>query len=122
LKHVNGFTRAILCGFLALSLASASAGSHRLPSAAVQPWPVAVMTSAVDLASLVGVNRVAWPVSCSAVAFTLRDGEKTNVLKTLLGEDIEAFTVAGTRLTEALDELNTLKRSSNLLKKLLRKR
>lgn len=53
MKHVNGFTRAILCGFLALSLASASAGSHRLPNAAIQPWPVAVMPSATDLASLV---------------------------------------------------------------------
>ena len=95
MKHVNGFTRAILCGFLALSLASASAGSHRLPSAAIQPWPVAVMPSAGDLASLVGVNRVAWPVSCSAIAFTLGEGEKTNVLRALLGEDVEPFTVAG---------------------------
>ncbi len=95
MKHVNGFTRAILCGFLALSLASASAGSHRLPSAAIQPWPVAVMTSAVDLASLVGVNRVAWPVSCSAVAFTLGEGEMTNVLKALLGEDVEPLKIAG---------------------------
>lgn len=95
MKHVNGFTRAILCGFLALSLASARAGSHRLPSAAIQPWPVAVMPSAVDLASLVGVNRVAWPVTCSVFAFTLREGEKTNVLRALLGEDVEPFTVAG---------------------------
>jgi len=94
-KHVNGFTRAFLCGFLALSLASASAGSHRLSSAAIQPWPVAVMPSAVDLESLSIANLVAWPVSCSVFAFTLRDGEKTNVLKALLGEDIEPFTVAG---------------------------
>lgn len=94
MKHVNGFTRAILCGFLALSLASASAGSHRLSSAVIQPWPVAVMTSAVDLASLVGVNRVAWPVSCSAVAFTLGEGEMTNVLKALLGENVEPLMVA----------------------------
>ena len=95
MKHVNGFTRAILCGFLALSLASASAGSHRLPSAVIQPWPVAVMASAVDLASLVGVNRVAWPVSCSAVAFTLGEGEMTNVLKALLGENVEPLKIAG---------------------------
>lgn len=95
MKHVNGFTRAFLCGFLALCLASASAGSHRLSSAVIQPWPVAVMTSAVDLASLVGVNRVAWPVSCSAVAFTLGEGEMTNVLKALLGENVEPLKIAG---------------------------
>ena len=95
MKHVNGFTRAILCGFLALSLASASAGSHRLPSAAIQPWPVAVMPSAVDLESLSIANLVAWPMSCSAVAFTLGEGEMTNVLKALLGEDVETLVVAG---------------------------
>ena len=95
MKLVNGCTRAFLCGFLALSLASASAGSHRLPSASIQPWPVALMPSAVDLASLVGVNRVAWPMSCSAVAFTLGEGEKTNVLRALLGEDVEPLMVAG---------------------------
>lgn len=88
-------TRAFLCGFLALSLASASAGSDRLSSAGIQPWPVAVMPSAMDLASLVASNCVAWPVTCSVVAFTLREGEETNVLKALLGEDIEPFTVAG---------------------------
>ena len=88
-------TKAFLCGFLALSLASASAGSHRLSSAGIQPWPVAVMPSAVDLASLVGVNRVAWPVSCSAVAFTLGEGEMTNVLKALLGENVEPLKIAG---------------------------
>ena len=93
--HVNGFTRAFLCGFLALSLASASAGSHRLPSAAVQPFPVAVMPSAVDLESLSIANLVAWPMSCSAVAFTLGEGEKTNVLKALLGEDVEPLKIAG---------------------------
>ena len=53
------------------------------------------MPSAVDLASLVGVNRVAWPMSCSAVAFTLGEGEKTNVLRALLGEDVEPLMVAG---------------------------
>ena len=95
MKHVNGFTRAILCGFLALSLASASGGSHRLPSAAIQPWPVAVMPSAVDLESLSIANLVAWPVSCTAVAYSLQEGEKTNVLRALLGEDVEPFTVAG---------------------------
>lgn len=95
MKHVNGFTRAILCGFLALSLASASAGSHRLPSAVIQPWPVAVMPSAVDLESLSIANLVAWPMSCSAVAFTLGEGEMTNVLKALLGEDVEPLKIAG---------------------------
>lgn len=95
MKHVNGCTRAFLCGFLALSLASASAGSHRLSSAAVQPWPVSVIPSAVDVASLVGVNRVAWPVSCSAAAYTLHEGEKTNVLRALLGEEVEPLTLAG---------------------------
>lgn len=110
MKRVNGFTRAFLCGFLALSLASASAGSHRLSSAVIQPFPVAAMPSAVDLESLSIANLVAWPVSCSAAAYTLHEGEKTNVLRALLGEDVEPFTVAGTRLTEALDELNTLKK------------
>ncbi|MBJ7435390.1 MAG: hypothetical protein JHC54_06415 [Acinetobacter sp.] len=78
-----------------MSLASASADSHRLSSAGIQPWPVAVMPSAMDLASLVGVNRVAWPVSCSAAAYTLHEGEKTNVLRALLGEDVEPLMVAG---------------------------
>ena len=95
MKRVNGFTRAFVCGFLALSLASASAGSHRLPSAAVQPFPVAVMPSAVDLESLSIANLVAWPMSCSAVAFTLGEGEMTNVLKALLGEDVEPLKIAG---------------------------
>lgn len=95
MKHVNGFTRAILCGFLALSLASASAGSHRLPSAAIQPWPVAVIPSAVDLESLSIANLVAWPVSCTAVTYSLQEGEKTNVLRALLGEDVEPLMVAG---------------------------
>ena len=95
MKHVNGFTRAILCGFLALSLASASAGSHRLSSAVIQPWPVAVMPSAVDLESLSIANLVAWPVSCSADAYTLHEGKKTNVLRALLGEDVEPLMVAG---------------------------
>lgn len=85
-------TRAFLCGFLALSLASAS---HRLSSAAIQPWPVAVMPSAMDLESLSIANLVAWPVTCSAAAYTLQEGEKTNVLRALLGEDVEPFTVAG---------------------------
>jgi hypothetical protein len=49
----------------------------------------------MDLASLVASNRVAWPVTCSVFAFTLREGEKTNVLRALLGEDVEPFTVAG---------------------------
>lgn len=93
--HVNGFTRAFLCGFLALSLASASADSHRLSSAGIQPWPVAVMPSAMDLESLSIANLVAWPMSCSAVAFTLGEGEKTNVLRALLGEDVEPLMVAG---------------------------
>ena len=88
-------TRAFLCGFLALCLASASAGGHRLSSAVIQPFSFAVMPNAVDLESLSIANLVAWPVSCSVFAFTLRDGEKTNVLKALLGEDIEPFTVAG---------------------------
>lgn len=88
-------TRAFLCCFLALSLASASAGSHRLSSAAIQPWPVAVMPSAMDLASLGASNRVAWPVTCSVFAFTLREGEKTNVLRALLGEDVEPLKIAG---------------------------
>ena len=92
MKHVNGFIRAFLCGFLALSLASASAGSHRLPSAAIQPWPVVVMTSAVDLDSLSTANQVRWPMSCSAA---IGEEEKTKVLRTLLGEDVEPFTVAG---------------------------
>lgn len=95
MRCINGFTRVFLSAFLTLCLASASAGSHRLPSAAIQPWPVAVMPSAIDLASLVGINRVAWPVTCSVFAFSLRDGEKTNVLRALLGEDVEPFTVAG---------------------------
>ena len=95
MKHVNGFTRAILCGFLALSLASASAGSHRLPSAAIQPWPVAVIPSAVDLESLSIGNLVAWPVSCTAVTYSLQEGEKTNVLRALLGEDVEPLKIAG---------------------------
>lgn len=95
MKLVNGCTRAFLCSCLALSFASASAGSHRLPSEPVQALPVVVMPSAVDLASLVGVNRVAWPVSCSAVAFTLGEGEKTNVLRALLGEDVEPLKIAG---------------------------
>jgi len=88
-------TRAFLCGFLALSLASASADSHRLSSEPIQAWPVTVAPSAMDLASLVGLNRVAWPFTCSVFAFTLREGEMTNVLKALLGEDVEPFTVAG---------------------------
>ena len=95
MRSLARVTRAFLCGFLALSLASASAGSHRLPSAAIHPWPVAVIPSAVDLDSLVAANRVAWSVSCSVFAFTLWEGEKTNVLRVLLGEDIEPFTVAG---------------------------
>ena len=95
MKHVNGFTRAALCGFLALSLASASAGSHRLSRAAIQPWPVAVIPSAMDLESLSIANLVAWPMSCSAVAFTLGEGEKTNVLRAVLGEDVEPLMVAG---------------------------
>ena len=65
-------TRAFLCGFLALSLASTSAGSHRLSSAAIHPWPVAVIPSAVDLESLSSANLVAWPVTCSAAAYTRR--------------------------------------------------
>ncbi|QHF46791.1 hypothetical protein PspS35_24435 [Pseudomonas sp. S35] len=80
-------TRAFLCCFLALSLASASA--------AIQPWPVAVMPSAMDLAPLVASNRVAWPVTCSVFAFILREGEKTNVLRALLGEDVESLKIAG---------------------------
>lgn len=95
MKCVNGFTRAMLCGFLVLCLATGSAGSHDFPSEPIQALPVVVMPSAMDLASLVASNRLAWPVSCSVFAFTLRDGEKTNVLKALLGEDIEPFTVAG---------------------------
>lgn len=88
-------TRAFLCGFLALSLASASAGSHRLHSAVIQPWPVAVMPSAVDLESLSIANLVAWPMTCSAAAYILEEGEKTNVLRALLGEDVEPLMVAG---------------------------
>ncbi len=95
MKLVNGCTRAFLCSFVALSLASASGGSHRLPSAAIQPWPVAVMPSAVDLESLSIANLVTWPVSCFAVAFTLEEGEMTNVLKALLGEDVEPLKIAG---------------------------
>lgn len=95
MRSLARVTRAFLCGFLALSLASASAGSHRLPSAAIQPWPVGVMPSAVDLGSLSTANRVEWPVSCSVFAFTLREGEKTNVLKALLGEDVEILELAG---------------------------
>ena len=93
--HVNGFTRAFLCGFLALSLASASAGSHDFPSEPVQALPVVVMPSAVDLESLSIANLVAWSVTCSVFAFTLREGEKTNVLRALLGEDVEPLMVAG---------------------------
>lgn len=88
-------TKAFLCCFLGLSLASASAGSHRLSSAAIQPWPVAVMPSAVDLESLSIANLVAWSVTCSVFAFTLREGEKTNVLRALLGEDVEPLKIAG---------------------------
>ena len=88
-------TKAFLCGFLALSLASASAGSHRLSSAVIQPWPVAVMPNAVDLESLSIANLVAWPVSCTAVAYSLQEGEKTNVLRALLGEDVEPLKIAG---------------------------
>lgn len=88
-------TRAFLCGFLALSLASANAGSQRLPSAAIQPWPVVVMPSAVDLESLSIANLVAWPMTCSAAAYTLQEGEKTNVLRALLGEDVEPLKIAG---------------------------
>jgi len=95
MRSLTCVSRAFLCGFLALSLASASAGIHRLPSAAIQPWPVVVLPSAMDLASLVASNRVAWPVTCSVFAFTLREGEKTNVLRALLGEDVEPFAVAG---------------------------
>ena len=91
MKHVNGFTRAVLCGFLALSLAS---GSPRLSSAAVQPWPVSVIPSAVDLESLSIANLVAWPMTCSAAAYILEEGEKTNVLRALLGEDVEPWMVA----------------------------
>lgn len=87
-------TRAFLCGFLALSLASATR-SQRLPSAAIQPWPVVVMPSAVDLESLSIANLVAWPMTCSVFAFTLREGEKTNVLRALLGEDVEPLKIAG---------------------------
>ena len=93
--HVNGFTRAFLCGFLALSLASASAGSHDFPSEPVQALPVVVMPSAVDLESLSIANLVAWPVSCTAVAYSLQEGEKTNVLRALLGEDVEPLKIAG---------------------------
>ncbi|RDS89278.1 hypothetical protein DL347_19735 [Pseudomonas fluorescens] len=92
--HVNGFTRAFLCGFLALSLASASAGSHDFPSEPVQALPVVVMPSAVDLESLSIANLVAWPVSCTAVTYSLQEGEKTNVLRALLGEDVEPWMVA----------------------------
>ena len=95
MKRVNSFTRAFLCGFLALSLASASAGSHDFPSEPVQALPVVVMPSAVDLESLSIANLVAWPVSCSAVAFTLGEGEKTNVLRALLGEEVESLKIAG---------------------------
>ena len=94
MKLVNGCTRAFLCSFVALSLASASGGSHRLPSAAIQPWPVAVIPSAMDLESLSIANLVAWPMSCSAVAFTLGEGEMSNVLRALLGEDVEPLMVA----------------------------
>ena len=87
-------TRAFLCGLLALCL-SASAGSHDFPSEPVQALPVVVMPSAMDLESLSIANLVAWPVSCSAAAYTLQEGEKTNVLRALLGEDVEPFTVAG---------------------------
>jgi len=93
--HVNGFTRAFLCGFLALSLASASAGSHDFPSEPVQALPVVVMPSAVDLESLSIANLVAWPVSCTAVTYSLQEGEKTNVLRALLGEDVEPLKIAG---------------------------
>jgi hypothetical protein len=34
-------------------------------------------------------------MTCSVFAFTLREAEKTNVLRALLGEDVEPFTVAG---------------------------
>ena len=95
MKLVNGCTRAFLCSFVALSLASASGGSHRLPSAAIQPFPVAVMPSAMDMESLSIANLVAWPVTCSAAAYTLQEGEKTNVLRALLGEDVEPLTLAG---------------------------
>ena len=84
-------TRAFLCFFLALSLASAS---HRLSSAAIQPWPVAVMPSAVDLESLSVGNLAAWPMTCSAATYILVEGEKTNVLRALLGEDVEPWMVA----------------------------
>ncbi len=93
--HVNGFTRAFLCGFLALSLASASAGSHDFPSEPVQALPVVVMPSAVDLESLSIANLVPWPVSCTAVTYSLQEGEKTNVLRALLGEDVEPLKIAG---------------------------
>lgn len=93
--HVNGFTRAFLCGFLALSLASASAGSHDFPSEPVQALPVVVMPSAVDLESLSIANLVAWPVSCTAVTYSLQEGEKTNVLRALLGEYVEPLKIAG---------------------------
>ena len=95
MRSLTCVSRAFLCGFLALSLASASAGSHDFPSEPVQALPVVVMPSAMDLASLVASNRVAWPVTCSVFAFTLREGEKTNVLRALLGEDVEPFAVAG---------------------------
>lgn len=85
-------TRAFLCCFLGLSLASAS---HRLSSAVIQPFPVPVMPSAVDLESLSIANLVAWPVSCTAVAYSLQEGEKTNVLRALLGEDVEPLKIAG---------------------------
>ena len=95
MKRVNSFTRAFLCGFLALSLASASAGSHDFPSEPVQALPVVVMPSAVDLESLSIANLVAWPVSCTAVTYSLQEGEKTNVLRALLGEDVEPLKIAG---------------------------
>lgn len=95
MRSIARVTRAFLCGFLALSLASASADSHRLSSAGIQPWPVAVMPSAMNLESLSIANLVAWPVTCSAAAYTLQEGEKTNVLRALLGEDVEPLMVAG---------------------------
>ena len=94
MKLVNGCTRAFLCSCLALSFASASAGSHRLPSEPVQALPVVVMPSAVDLESLSIANLAAWPMTCSAAAYILEEGEKTNVLRALLGEDVEPWMVA----------------------------
>lgn len=70
-------------------------GGHRLSSELIQTLHVAVIPNAMNLDSLVGANCVTRPVGCFAVAFTLVEGEKTSVLRALLGEDIEPLTVAG---------------------------